>query len=73
MAYLPALIVVGAALLVLVLMLLALIGPVRRFRSAVRDYRARLDTETTVLHAARDRIRDQLDVLKPSRHGRNDG
>lgn len=72
-AYLPALLVAGAALFVLVVMLLALIGPIRRFRAALRDYRAGVDAETSALHAGREQVRRQLDHLRPSRSDRDGG
>lgn len=69
MAYLPAWIIAGASLFVLLVMVVALLGPVRRFRVALADYRARLDADARLLQAGRNEIRDQLDHVR--RHDRD--
>jgi len=63
-AYLPALIIAGAALMVLLIMIRTLLVSVRRFRAEYADYRARLDAETSVLHAGRNELRDRLDHVR---------
>jgi hypothetical protein len=67
-AYLPALVIAGTALLVLMIMVVVLLGPLRRFRVALAAYRARLDAEASLLQAGRDEIREQLDHVR--RHDR---
>lgn len=64
MAYLPALIIAGASLLLLVIMIGALLGPVRRFRVALSEYRERLDAEARLLQAGRDQAREQLHQVR---------
>jgi len=64
MAYLPAMIIAGAALLVLVVMVVAVLGPIRRFRSALAAYQAKLDAEASLLQAGREEMRHQLDHVR---------
>lgn len=64
MAYLPALIIAGASLLLMMIMVGALLGPVRRFRVALSEYRERLDAEARLLQAGRDQTREQLQQFR---------
>lgn len=59
-AYLPALIIAGAALLVLLSMLGVLLVSVRRFRAEFAAFRTRLDAETSVLQAGGNELRGRL-------------
>jgi hypothetical protein len=67
-SYLPALIITGAALLVLVIVVVALLGRIRRFRVALAGYRARLRAEISQLQAARHDLHRQLAHVR--RHDR---
>lgn len=63
-AYLPALIIAGAALLVLLSMLSALLVAVRRFRAEFAAFWARLDAETSILQAGGNELRGRLDQIR---------
>ena len=63
-AYLLAATVAAAALFVLLVMVVAVSGPVRRFRVALAAYRARLDADARVLQAGRDELRLQFDHVR---------
>jgi hypothetical protein len=60
-AYLPALIIAAAALLALLVMIRVLLGSVRRFRTELAEYRARLDGKASVLQAGHEELRGWLD------------
>jgi len=63
-AYLPALIIAGAALFALSIMVGVLLVSVRRFRAELAVYRARLDAKTGVLHAGGKELRGRLDRVR---------
>lgn len=70
--YLLALIVAVAALVVVVTMLVRLAGPVRRFRAALRDYRARVQAKQAALHDGRQDMHAQLRHLRTGQRQHND-
>ena len=64
MAYLPVWIILGVAFGLLLVEIVMVLGPIRRFRVALAEYRQRLDAETRLLQAGREAVRVQLDHVR---------
>lgn len=68
MVYLAVWIIIGVALALLLFEIVMVLGPIRRFRVALADYRRRLDADARLLQAGREAVRVQLDhVRRPGR------